>query len=48
MEVTVCILTTLFFAGLEIRDMKIRANKKKHAEIQENEFVVLPHHKPRA
>ena len=43
MEVFVCVLTTLFFAAVEITDLKIQSVKRNRAVSRQNEFVVLPH-----
>jgi hypothetical protein len=42
MEIIVCILTTLFFAVLEILDLKSRASRASRPGSCGGEFVVLP------
>ncbi|MEW6076194.1 MAG: hypothetical protein AB1724_00090 [Thermodesulfobacteriota bacterium] len=42
MEIIVCILTTLFFAVMEIRDIKVRYTGMRHARIENEEFMLLP------
>jgi hypothetical protein len=42
MEIIVCILTTLFFAVMEIREIKIRSAGMMNARIDEGEFMLLP------
>ncbi len=43
MEITVCILTTLFFAALEIWNLKTRFSKMVRKEYSDTEFLVVPH-----
>ena len=42
MEIIVCILTTLFFAALEIRDIKSRSARNTLYKNNEENFVVVP------
>jgi len=42
MEVIVCLLTTLFFAALGIRDIKVHSSGMAHQKCSDKEFVVVP------
>ena len=43
MEIIVCLLTTGFFAALEIRDIKVRSARKSRHKDNPKDFVVVPY-----
>ena len=43
MEITVCLLTTAFFAALEIREIKVRSARKARPKNNHQDFVVVPY-----